>query len=392
MQRRNLWTEGAKYWRTIPRGSTVRMFAGVFLLFTAFGLVTTFFSDSWLYVPWAILIALISGIFAIGWAYAGFRRVLPLLFVLLPLQFVANGVAMHFMAKHKSPLTEAQLTLQSIESRLKIEAVVMMFTIVGSYMLIVNFIRREGRRLFGPLTEVRLAREVHQTLVPELSCTFGGYEIYGISVPSGQVGGDLVDVIHDGDRWIAYVADVVGHGVPAGMIMAMVKSAVHMGVPEAGPNADSNSLPAVLAHLNRVLKRLSAPHVYATLVCIANTGNSGLQFSVAGHYPILHYQQNSHCIRERSVDNPPLAILPEVNFATDSITLNAGDLLAVVTDGLTEAANERGDELGLEPLKSVLLENASAPLRTVAQHMRDASLRHGVQFDDQTVLLIRLNR
>jgi len=236
---------------------------------------------------------------------------------------------------------------------------------------------------------VRLAREVHQTLVPEVTRKIGSYELYGVSVPSGQVGGDLVDVIQDGDRWIAYVADVVGHGVPAGMIMAMVKSAIHMGASEPNDGDQRESLPDFIAHLNRVLKRLSAPHVYATLACIANADDAALQFALAGHHPILHYRKQAHSVAECSVSNPPLAILPDVTFLTECITCGSGDMLAIVTDGLTEAANKLGDELGLEPLKAVMMESASAPLPTVAQRMRDAALRHGVQFDDQTVLLVR---
>ena len=385
------WTEQARYWRTIPRRSTARLLAGVFLLFTAFGLVITFFSDTWLYVPWAIVMALIAGVFAIGWAYAGFRRILPLMLVLLPLQFAVNAVATRLMARHTQPPAPEELTRRAIHHRLRIEGAVMMSAIIGSYILIVSFIRGEGKRVFGPLTEVRLAREVHQTLVPEVACNIGPYEIYGVSVPSGQVGGDLVDVIQNGGGWIAYVADVVGHGVSAGMIMAMVKSAIHMGASESGRNGAHVSLPVFLGRLNRVLKRLSATNVYATLACIANTENSGLQFSLAGHHPILHYCKQAHLVTECSASNPPLAILADISFVTERITCEAGDMLAVVTDGLIEAANKHGDELGLEPLKAVMLDNASAPLQTVAQRMRETALRQGVQFDDQTVLLVRRN-
>src|SRR5262249_12697639 len=103
----------------------------------------------------------------------------------------------------------------------------------------------------------------------------------------------------------------------------------------------------------------------------------------------LHYCKQARLVAERSASNPPLAILADISFVTERITCEAGDMLAVVTDGLIEAANKRGDELGLEPLKSVMVENASAPLRTVAQRMREAALRQGTQFDDQTVLLVR---
>jgi serine phosphatase RsbU (regulator of sigma subunit) len=140
------------------------------------------------------------------------------------------------------------------------------------------------------------------------------------------VGGDLVDIIRRDDGWTAYVADVSGHGIPAGMIMSMVKSAVHM--------AASDSLPmdAQLVRLNRVLKQLFAPNVFVTFACVStnqdgsNEGNRGanddanhkdeLQFSIAGHPPILHCSQADATVHELSLENPPLAVLPQVGFTT----------------------------------------------------------------------------
>jgi len=225
---------------------------------------------------------------------------------------------------------------------------------------------------------------VHQRLVPEVARSIGSYEMYGISFPSGQVGGDLVDVIQNENNWIAYVGDVCGHGVPAGMVMAMVKSAAH------SSSYNGVSLATFLAQLNRVLKELSAANDFVTFACIRGGQSADLEFSLAGHYPILHYCKSAQRVEDRAVSNPPLAVFADAGFVTSSITCEEGDVLAIVTDGLTEAADKRGNELGLEPLKAVLLQSpAGGPLRTVAQALRDAALRQGKQVDDQTVLLVR---
>jgi len=377
------WAQAARYWQIVPRKSYVVLLTGIFCLFVALGYVITFLSDLWLHFGWASLSALASGVFAVGYAHAGFRRVIWLMVLLLPVQFLTMGYISNLANKYIRPITAADLTRETVQGRLRIEGAIMMFMIIGGYMLIVYFVRAEGLRVFGPLTEVRLAREVHQRLVPEIARRIGGYEIYGISVPSGQVGGDLVDVIQNGKTWIAYVADVCGHGVPAGMVMAMVKSAAH------SSSSEQPSLAAFLSQLNSVLKELSAPNDFVTFACVAGDGGPEVQFSIAGHHPILHFRKKAGVVEERSVSNPPLAVFSGPDFSIASMECDEGDIVVVVTDGLTEAADKNGRELGLEPLKSVLLQSADAPLRATAQALRDAALRQGKQVDDQTVLLVR---
>jgi serine phosphatase RsbU (regulator of sigma subunit) len=64
-------------------------------------------------------------------------------------------------------------------------------------------------------------------------------------------------------------------------------------------------------------------------------------------------------------------------------------LLVILTDGLTEAADKHGTELGLEPLKAVMINTADFPLEQIVHQLRAAALERGKQTDDQTVLLVR---
>jgi serine phosphatase RsbU (regulator of sigma subunit) len=94
-------------------------------------------------------------------------------------------------------------------------------------------------------------------------------------------------------------------------------------------------------------------------------------------------------VEERMVSNLPLAIMAEAQFEAAQMECEAGDVLAILTDGLTEAADAGGQELGLEPLKEVLLNTAAKPLEEIVSALRKLSLSHGKQVDDQTVLLVR---
>jgi serine phosphatase RsbU (regulator of sigma subunit) len=245
------------------------------------------------------------------------------------------------------------------------------------------FIRKEGLRVFVAIAEVRLAAEVHQALVPLVSHRIGEFEFYGVSVASGQIGGDLVDLIEQGPNWTAYVADVSGHGIPAGMIMAMVKSAARMG------SANGAGLSGHLSDLNRVLLSVSAPNVFVTFACVSGSTGGNIQFSLAGHLPILHYQKQTQAVAERLVSNFPLAIMPDAQFDAGNFDFQPGDVLAILTDGLTETSDSRGQELGLEPLKEVLLKNSHGPLAQISDQLRNRSLAQGKQIDDQTILLVR---
>jgi phosphoserine phosphatase RsbU/P len=145
----------------------------------------------------------------------------------------------------------------------------------------------------------------------------------------------------------------------------------------------------LLTDLNRVLASVSAPNMFVTFACIAGDSGPTVNFSLAGHPPVLHYRQASRTVQEHTVSNLPLAISPDSQFETSTIDCEAGDILAIVTDGLTEAADDRGHEVGLEPLKAVLLELAQAPLPELMTALRGKALQQGKQVDDQTVLLVR---
>src|ERR1041384_8866500 len=85
--RRPTWAENARYWKTVPRKSNIILMTGIFCLFAAFGLVMSLLNASWRYPEWAMAIALLTAAFSVGYAHAGFRRVIWLIPTLLIVQF-----------------------------------------------------------------------------------------------------------------------------------------------------------------------------------------------------------------------------------------------------------------------------------------------------------------
>jgi sigma-B regulation protein RsbU (phosphoserine phosphatase) len=197
------------------------------------------------------------------------------------------------------------------------------------------------------------------------------------------VGGDLVDVIAADGRWFAYVADVSGHGVPAGAVMSMTKSAVRMWL------ASRTRGSALLSDMNSVLKPLLTPNTFVTFAYAAWDGGPELAFSSAGHGPLLHYQASSGRIEQRSAANLPLGILPAQQFATSALHLEPDDILAIVSDGFTETFDAKGGEFGMSGIEEVVQSAGKKDLSEISAELRIRVREYGEQKDDQTILLVR---
>jgi serine phosphatase RsbU (regulator of sigma subunit) len=250
------------------------------------------------------------------------------------------------------------------------------------------FIQGEGRQSVRIQTELSLAHGIQGTLVPEIDERRSGIEIYGATVSSDKVGGDLVDVVplRDGTV-VAYLADIAGHWLPAGILMGMVKTAVRTQL------AHSSSPTALFESLNEVLPGVKEPQMYATCTAlrIANLERSEtavVEYAIAGQPAILHVSASKH-VTALSDEQFPLGLLPNVAYTSKQLEMRPGDVLVVATDGLLEAEDAKGEAFGLERLSSVLLENLTAPLDQIAERIRSISRSAYRQLDDQTLLLIR---
>jgi sigma-B regulation protein RsbU (phosphoserine phosphatase) len=257
--------------------------------------------------------------------------------------------------------------------------------VVFGYIGFVMFAAREGRQWVATDAELRLARDIHQALVPRIERTAGGVQFHGFSAPSGHVGGDLVDVVTLPDgRWLGYVADVSGHGVSSGLLMAMVKSGVRMRSSEWPP------LPSLMTDLNQLICDQSAPQMFVTMACVRGTSDGGtVEFTLVGHPPILRVRAG--VVTEVTVSHIPLGIMPDWTFTSATLNVQPGDLLAVVTDGLFEVFDAKDRDFGLEGIQQALASSADRPLADIAGHLLERARAFGAQLDDQTLLLIRFN-
>jgi serine phosphatase RsbU (regulator of sigma subunit) len=229
-----------------------------------------------------------------------------------------------------------------------------------------------------------LAHGIHATLVPTISFQNASFELYGKSIPSTEMGGDLIDVIESDGGLVAYVADISGHGLPAGQLMGMLKTAMRLAV-------QFRQMPvAALESVNRVRPDLKEPEMFATLALLRFDGSGEAEYALAGHPPILHYRHGSRDTAHLSMEQLPLGLFPSGFYASKRVNYSPRDLFLMVTDGITEVANARDEEFGLIRLQELLTQNATRTLPEIWDLIMREVRQYGLQQDDQSLLLLRV--
>lgn len=370
------------YFQNTPLRRLRMLFLAVFLLFSTIG----FFSDllSLGHLPWPIVIfnAVASGIISVLYVLIGMRYlrmfILPLS-ILQALFWLADGSLISLVMRHHllQPMTT--------EAGVRFAAVGTLIGAISSYTFFLGFIRSQGSDFFRLQNELELAHGIQQTLVPAVSLRTSRFEVYGISRPSEKVGGDLVDaiVLPDGDS-IVYCADIAGHGLAAGILMGMLKTATRTALLDG-----QCTLPGLFERLNRVLPGVKEPHMYATCTALRLGTEGTVEYALAASPPLLHWRGSKRQLGIIKDSQFPLGLLPAVEFSGSNMRLLPGDLLVVATDGLIEVCNATEQEFGVEQLCLLVGRHAQAPLDKLANELLTTVNAWGKQIDDQTVLLVR---
>jgi len=275
-------------------------------------------------------------------------------------------------------------TFSYVRWRLAMDGALLGSATALGWILLIIFAGTQGVRHVRERTELELAEKLQQTLAPPLSARRVSYEIQGKSVPSGHMGGDLLDCLEDADSLACYMADVAGHGIHAGVFMGMVKSSARTALLRPG------SLEQLLADLNRVLFEIKAGSAtYATFACVRCREQGQIEYALAGHGPILHYHTHTKDVSLLAMEQFPLGLFPNAKFESRVAKLEPGDILALLTDGLPEVADEKDEQFGLERIGGILAKYGERTLTELIGMLFDSARRHGSQNDDETLILVR---
>jgi serine phosphatase RsbU (regulator of sigma subunit) len=357
------------------------------VLFSTVGYFDDLMNGGWL--PYSVVAsdAVVSGLTATIWVLVISRLPRYCIPGLIAMQFVIPPLASrldHFLA-HRFPAAPA-----TPAGGIHLSAWGMLASIIVSYILFISFISGQGKESFKLRNELDLAHGIQKTLVPPISLQTARFEIYGVSYPSEKVGGDLVDALClPGGDAIAYLADIAGHGLQAGILMGMLKTATRTALLEAGERDAAQTLPVLLERLNTVLPEVKEPHMYATFTGLRLCADGGVFYSLAASPPLLHWHAGSRELSHLEEEQFPLGLLPVSGFGTERLQTTPGDLLLVATDGILEACNKKEEEFGLDRLKHAIEGSAGAPLAEMAGSILEVVRAFGKQADDQTILIVR---
>lgn len=197
--------------------------------------------------------------------------------------------------------------------------------------------------------DLQLARQVQQAFLPSKPPEASGYGFYNYYLPADQVGGDYFDYIPlPGDRLAIIVADVVGHGVAAAMLMAKVSAETRYCL------ASHDDLAEAISLLNQRISSLNLRR-FVTFLCLKVELQTGkVDIVNAGHMLPIWMQTAKKSIFEPGDDEAgvPLGVMEDYQYENVTITLELGDELMLYTDGISEAPDVDGNMFGIERLRN----------------------------------------
>ncbi|MBD3385397.1 SpoIIE family protein phosphatase [candidate division KSB1 bacterium] len=241
----------------------------------------------------------------------------------------------------------------------------------------------------GMESEIALAKQIQNDIVPPLESDTASYQLYGRINAASEVGGDYCDaIVLSENRFIIAVGDVSGHNVGAGVLMSMLKSAFHT---ELRYLADFSALHA---SLNETIFKNTYKNMFISfLSALVDTGNKSITFVNCGHHPLLHYSKHSNRVLEYRTGDLALGLRSSVNYRQKTLSFRSGDIFIFLSDGLVETVNSEGEEFSIDSVKNILLKHATETPWDIYHHLIRAveTFRKNLtQKDDITILVVKM--
>ena len=242
--------------------------------------------------------------------------------------------------------------------------------LIITVMLLRRFIQSQARKEQWKL-EIEQAQQVQQVLIPNELPEIAGLAIDSEYRPAREVGGDFFQIVplSQPGAVLVVVGDVTGKGVQAGMLVALIIGAVRAAVQHSTDPA------RILVEVNQQL--CERQHAVATCLMMRIDPAGAVTIANAGQLP--PYLNGVELAMEGAF---PLGMIPETDFSEATLSLQPGDSLFLMSDGVVEAQDGEGTLFGFDRVGEMLQQHAGSA------EIADAAQRFG-QEDDILVLQIR---
>ncbi len=235
------------------------------------------------------------------------------------------------------------------------------------------------------------AAQVQRSLLPKAPPSLPGLEVAGQMIPCDAVGGDYLDFLtaeeFAGRGFGVAVGDVAGHGPAAALLMTAARASLRMRASRPG------SLGEVVTDLNHSLVADLGDIGRFMTFYLLEVRSDTVAWVSAGHESALLVDPGSRTITELEGDGPVLGLDADMTFREHHAPFREpGQVVALCTDGITEAWNERGEQFGRERLKESLLRHASQSAIMILESMMHDVLEFrgsAPQKDDLTLIVLK---
>jgi len=240
------------------------------------------------------------------------------------------------------------------------------------------------------LKELNVASDIQKNLLPEKLPELGNARLHAYSEAAKGISGDYYDAFElDNNKLLITVCDVAGKGVPASLVMIMIRTILRL------ITTRTHDAKSVVSLLNNLLTaRLGIDHFATIGLFIYDIDSQVVSYTNGAHHPLYVYKAQREKFLKFDTDGLPLGLEADTEFGHKRFLVDKGDYLVLFTDGLNEARNLQGEEFTTNRLLSIIKMNAEmnpADLTTEIRNNLDAFTRGTNQHDDQTLLLMKVN-
>jgi sigma-B regulation protein RsbU (phosphoserine phosphatase) len=237
--------------------------------------------------------------------------------------------------------------------------------------------------------ELGIAAEIQRKLIPLSIPQVPSVDLAVFSKPAHGISGDYYDIFKLDEKKLGLiVCDVAGKGVPAALVMIMIRSIVRL---ISSPKRD---VATTVRWINLgITGRLDIDH-YATLCfLIYDSDRREIYYSNAAHHPMLLYRQKTNKFIQIDTEGLPIGVERRAKYIQKKILVESGDIFIVYTDGIIEAMNPQGDQYALKSLQKVVLKSIQLSAKEMIDAIKkdiDTFVDTRRQFDDQTLVILKI--
>ncbi len=268
--------------------------------------------------------------------------------------------------------------------------ILILLTMIAGLIAIYLFCRRQIKNIADPFAaqkaavdrELTIAHDIQKALLPKPFPEHSDIDLYAAQTPARDVGGDLYDYFVDEGRLVFCIGDVSGKGVPAALLMAVMRAMFRSEARRADSAAE------IVETMNRNISEEYTGGEFITMfVGILDLTSGHLDYCNAGHEPPLVSGQPLNV-----KPNLPVGALSDWSYEGQQTQLKPGDMLFLYTDGLSEAKNSARKMLGRKHVQQLASEHSNNTAQQQVELMEAEVHRHAgdaEQSDDITMLAIK---